>query len=289
MFNLLPTELVVKIVQQAAWKFVADDRSTVIHLAQTSKMVYQLVAPVLYHTAVITSRNIVTLYELITSPETAHLAERVGPLVSVLVFMFAEQEDEANRHDVVLGCFTNVTSFDGAPYFLDYLIYAGNSSISKLSIYYCHSFAGGISDIPEVIQRNLTRLVGIISRAEDCVDIPHMLHMLPALSHIGFDLLEVDEDGGMAVVQSFNTSAFEQILVALHEFKQLRCITIRVAGSFCHRWAEMQQVVHRLKDSRVQMQQDSRERLTWEEENQISISDALHGRTMWTEAVALQF
>jgi len=58
MLDQLPTELVAMIFKLTAEIFRFTDRKTVVHLATTSKMVYDLVSPVLHHTLIITASNV---------------------------------------------------------------------------------------------------------------------------------------------------------------------------------------------------------------------------------------
>jgi len=75
-FGLLPVELFLQIVDAAVSMFLIKDRTTVVRLCQTSKAVYNHIAPTLYHTIIITSENAEDIEEFAIDADTALLAAR---------------------------------------------------------------------------------------------------------------------------------------------------------------------------------------------------------------------
>ena len=69
----LPIELVHVILVHAARMFAGVDRSTAVAIASTSHAIYDLVAPVVYATLVVTRANLARIQALGTSPRREHV------------------------------------------------------------------------------------------------------------------------------------------------------------------------------------------------------------------------
>lgn len=80
--HYLPAEVVLEIMQHTAMRFRFTSRRSVVHLAMVSSTAYSTVAPILYHTLIVTSKNqeALRIFTLNKHQETANPA--IAPTVS---------------------------------------------------------------------------------------------------------------------------------------------------------------------------------------------------------------
>jgi len=88
MHHHLPMEIVLDIMQRAAMEFRFASRASVVRLAMVSSATYSTVAPILYHTLIVTSKNQEALRRFTLGEHTRVAAERVCSYVRLLVHDF---------------------------------------------------------------------------------------------------------------------------------------------------------------------------------------------------------
>jgi len=77
-------EVVLEIMQHTATRFRFTSRRSVVHLAMVSSAAYSTVAPILYHTLIVTSKNQEALRRFTSDSQTRVAAERVCSYVRLL-------------------------------------------------------------------------------------------------------------------------------------------------------------------------------------------------------------
>ncbi|KAH7106047.1 hypothetical protein BKA62DRAFT_349336 [Auriculariales sp. MPI-PUGE-AT-0066] len=281
MFGALPTELIIEIMQHAAWQFVADDRPTVVQIAQTSKMAYQVAAPILYRTMFITDKNIHALRDLVDSL----LAQRVCSLVRVLVAYRSFKLSPV----IPFTLFTGVESIIGhcdfrAP------SSSGIVSLREANVTFGH-FPQEVANLPPSARRTLTHVMGCGTetqgeyRSDPIGWCNKIMAVLPALTHLAFELVDVEQYFGAN--EDFDILIFERVLQTALANKRLEYVAIRIAGNFCFHRAEMELLMRRLKNPRVCIWNDTRPLNNWLAEDEQVVTDAVCGRSVWTKAQPL--
>jgi len=81
----LPVEVILEIMQHTATRFRFTSRPSVVQLAMVSSAAYSTVAPILYHTLIVTSKNQEALRMFTLNKHTRAAAERVCSYVRLLV------------------------------------------------------------------------------------------------------------------------------------------------------------------------------------------------------------
>ncbi|KAH7105967.1 hypothetical protein BKA62DRAFT_346644 [Auriculariales sp. MPI-PUGE-AT-0066] len=283
----------IRIIQCAAEQFSADDRRTVINLALSSRLYYKLVAPILYRTMVITESNIDAVRSFMEQPQSKELAKRVCSLVRTLVITFSfEYSDEEFRS------FQWLTSVQhlAAPYnTLPAVIAAakGDCKISSINLWYV-DYAKGVRGLPDQVKHRLSHISGFVTKTTRYADDPawwceSTIGQLPALTHIGFELMQVATVTGVENTSAnFDLDAFERLLRAVLTYDRLVCIAIRLAGDYYKRATDFQQLGQRFQDVRLKFWLDPRPLDTWSDDDEVAIADAWHDHTIWTESLPLE-
>lgn len=274
MFSALPTELCMEILQHAAWQFVADDRQTVVHLAQTSTMVYKVVASVLYHTMWITERNIASIQEFADEPSFHRIC---GLVRNLLVF----DDSQITLEFKFFTLLESVTTFGDT-----LRILTCDCAELRTARIWSNSFSGA-TEMANALQGNLMHLAGDVTRSSEYASDPNF--WLPAitkgftsLTHLAFEVFEPSWQD-----KTCDMVAFKMLLRAALSDRRLHCVAVRFAGIYCSRFPELQQVASQVNDPRLHIWCDIRPLLHWDDDEVTAVSDALHGRSIWTEAAPL--
>ncbi|KAH7106014.1 hypothetical protein BKA62DRAFT_826408 [Auriculariales sp. MPI-PUGE-AT-0066] len=286
MLEQLPTELFFEILQCAAWMFLANDRGTVVALAQTSKTVHDLIAPTLYHTMIITHENRRNIEQLTTSPELQASAERVCRLVRFLVIV-------TSPNSVDLKWFTGVHNFSGPSQMITSLPVTALATLKKASLWY-KTYVNAVKSLPQKVKETLTHVSGYAWGASDLGHDPdgwctQIIDTLPALTHIAFEFVDsTDQDVDEFSAENLFMGDLERVLLTALSYPRISCIAIRIAGAFLPRSTDVQQLVLRLKEPRLRVWIDERPFPLWSDADLASVHDAHHGRVVWTEAQPIQ-
>ncbi|KAH7106166.1 hypothetical protein BKA62DRAFT_352538 [Auriculariales sp. MPI-PUGE-AT-0066] len=270
---LIPTELVIEIFRHAAAQFVAEDRPTVVHVAQASKMAYKVVAPVLYRTLWITVRNFPAVQRCAALSSFQRICGRVRHLI-----MFYSD----HQREIPLDLFTSVESVTAYREVLERL-----SPVCS-SLRMAHVWTSDLDDaresLPMTLRQNITHLAGDVSYSDSYISntslwLNGITQDFTGLTHLAFEVVHLPHEA------DFVMAAFEALLrVALIDDK-LQRVVLRIAGACCAREAELEQVVYQISDARLRIWCDKRPIRNWSDDEELTIEDALHQRDIWTKAV----
>ena len=287
MLDGLPAELAIALLQEAARLFRDTDRRTVVSLAQTSKAVYKVVAPILYHTMIISTDRANGIREFTYDPTYSALAKRVCSLTRAL-HVFGAPGEYINP-----ALFTRVEIIQ-APFPLVKAIatVAGDACVLKHVDIAFTSFLEGIEDLPVAARRGITHACGYAVDTtnptifQEFIEDParwaaRIVDALPALTHFALELVYIAL-AGYDVVESFDLNAFELVLRTVLAYERIHFLAFRLSGHFRDRVADFLDVALRIKDPRVHMSFDVREKASWAQDDLDNINDACNGRSIWT-------
>ncbi|KAH7099545.1 hypothetical protein BKA62DRAFT_709272 [Auriculariales sp. MPI-PUGE-AT-0066] len=287
MLDAVPTELAIHIIRSAALQFIAIDRPTVISLAQTSTVVYKVVAPVLYRVIVVSEKNMNIVRELMFVPDFEHLAQRVGALVRELLLLFTSIDDSGDTRRVLrfMTGVESISAFSGVAVSL----LPETSSLRCLKL----GYARELDSLPQPVKFNLTHISLYVGNTTDYVQSPvgycaHVLGALPTITHVGLGLITVeDDDARWQWVNGFNIPVFELLLRAILAFNKVRHVAIRVSGGFVARYTEIENLLRQVKDTRATIWCDHRRLESWPKYAEVLVDDAWNERNVWSEARAM--
>ena len=248
-FDTLPIELALHILLQCTAILVVSDRPRATQIALVSRATFTTVAPVLYHTLVLTRKNILDSNEEAFPVETF---DRLLPHVRHLAAFGPCFNDD--RMDWLGDLLKRWQPPPCASLFLDVPWYPTNAffrakpdaHVTGIRITY-NSLNGSLSQehgpkqgyqqplAPDVCHR-LTHVVGWIPTVDDLKGWAHsIVSSLPALTHLGLQVVELRS-------QQFNRTQFHAVRSGLadliREFlnvaeassPKIECICLRFAG-----------------------------------------------------------
>ena len=304
-FGLFPDELFLQIIDAAVSMFLIKDRTTVVRLCQTSKAVYNHIAPTLYHTIIITGENAEDIEEFAIDADTALLAARIFSHTRTL-------HEIARVGNFPTDFLQNVESIHASFHLIrDIAVVADRvdanagiplsspSSCSIRRIHMRHARLRSVSQIPVRTRANFTHFCGQVSTSTAkrhhaaFVNDPEaymrgILDALPALIHLGLEISYVNILSSH-VVNNWEIGAFERALRTALSYRRLTVIAIRVSGRFIQRWDEIICVLRHVSGStrRLLVWKDDSRVTSWNEE-EFRARDAAEGRSIWTEARPVQ-
>ena len=295
MFDDLPVEIVLAILQQATNDFLAEDRMSVVHIAQTSKEVYDLVAPQLFHTLVVLSPPENTRATEPTDTNGINeAARRVCGFVRCLVV-------GTMSHKLEPSLLPNVTRIHAPLRLIKDLI--NPTALRYAQLWWTSSFLQGTQELPKPVQQSLTHICGFLpdvsssSLYTDYADDPaawvtDLIKCLPALTHLALDVLRIIDPGDYSDdegLTEFDVAHFETALRAALAWddQRLEFVSFRIAGDYVKRWPEFEELVRRIASDRLLVWCDRRPMNSWDQENACVAQDAKALRTIWNEARVL--
>jgi len=294
MLHQLPTELSVHIMQTAAHVYKFSDRQSVVNLATSCRTVYNIVAPILYHTIIVTPNNWSWLQSLATRTETQPLAERIF-LHARSIHNFVPDIELPFGHRLL----ANIESTNAC-------IKDSRFPLAKLKDVHIPDadFRRSVSDqIAPGVLRAVTHINGFLPMFKNEPSWPSffadpvgwmqsLLDNLPAVTHLG---LVHDYPFGLwrgspaDEIVEFDCKAIGMTVgAALRNKPSLQCIVIRSCGIFAEmRRNDLETILRDVNDPRVKVWFDMRPQTDWVEHRALCISDIKEGRTLWTEASSL--
>jgi len=291
MLHQLPMELYVYIMQTAAYEYRFSDRQIVVNLATSCRTVYNIVAPILYHTIIITHNNRSGLQSLATRTETQPLAERIFLHVRSVHNFGPSGELPVDPRLLANIESTNACTTD----FRFPLAKLKNVQIPDVD------FRRSVSDqkAPGVL-RAVTHINGLLPMfknepswpsffADPVVWMQSLLDNLPAVTHLGLAYNYPWRGVGAQVIPEFDCKAIGMaVRAALRNKPSLQCLVIRSCGIFAEtRRNDLETVLRDVNDPRVKVWFDMRPQENWVEHCALCISDIKEGRSLWTEASSL--
>lgn len=291
MIHQLPTELSVYIIQTAAHQYRFSDRQSVVNLAMSSRAIYDIVCPILYHTLIVTDRNAGQLGSLASNIETHPLAKRL------FLHVHSYYNFSQKGQPVDISLLVNVETVEWYLAALEPFTKLKSVHLRQLNFKDAVSrFArsGGL--------RAVTHTAGTLPIivndstwndffADPAAWMQSLLDSLPALTHLGL-LHEFPWRGYNDNSQSyllFDCGAIgTAVRTALRDYPRLRCIVIRTGKLFAAaRRTELEKVLRDLHDPRVKVWFDERPVSNHKDFFMLRALDVEEGRSLWTEAHSL--
>ena len=296
MFDILPVELKCGVAEAAARLFVSEDRPLVVELALLSRAVAHVVRPILYHSVVITERNLHHFASIGPCDEVLKLSRRMSifviheePLEKILAVLQRWKPPSGGAHlDLTYNHLK--LAFDGE-------LVAANISSIVIRFQALLSAFDGPGALPVAIAQRLTHVTGYVPTL--CTTGHHgykiaalspqvwaqtLIDRLPALTNLGL-YLAGSSDSMVDLTRDDHPDddlhIFQEILKAVHELNDRIHICIRVAGTFFVRRAVVQELIGSLVGPNLTVWYDSRPLSTWGEERARQIDDAWRRRDIF--------
>ena len=298
MLDRIPVELAIRIAQHAAFhfRFSTTHRRSAVHLAMTSHTIYDIVAPIIYHTLIINRRNDVRIRSFMFSEDgqVAAAAARMCSYVRVLHYpgligkintrLLTSLERVYGMGDVIEEIFERVDT--SQPCSLRH--------ITVISAF----FAQEVLKLPIYIRSHVTHACGFLPlfldhHFERMQKIPaewtrEILDALPKVTHLGLILVNVrPPDQVSPIVNLFDMDALRIVVqTALgHRDDRLQRVALHVAGRYIERRrSTIEEMVQQINNSRFGVWWDARELFSWDQWNGYETEDLIQGHDIWTEA-----
>lgn len=302
-FPNIPVELACAIVEHAARIFIADQRSWVVQLSFVSRFVAQSLRPILHYSVIVDSRNT----NFFIRGEVRHI---------VLSFARKLTIRPAVSHDATQAILAawkpHVGSFLSVPWnhIQRYMRDCPDArSLRGIEIRYewlARALTGRFA-APPVALAQLTHVIAYVPTYWRIGDSSETLNArdwartvadnLPALRHLGLDLLETATEWpsseGVASPEPQSEAylvTLRDVLLALLEFNPHLSITVRVAGEYLKRQSMIDEiVVASMPEGLVTFYYDPRPVNSWEDVEKIQADDAWHLRDCFTDLSKVEF
>ena len=285
MLDQLPTELVAMILKLTAEIFRFTDRITVVHLSTTSKMVYDLVSPVLHHTLIITASNITSFRNFDASEPD--LARRICAHTRVIYLIGpASTLDSFEK-------FAQVEQVEAMPAAIP-VVAMSRSPCTLRRIAVSFGYLDTLMDIPLPVDayQLITHATGHypMDNTSDSMILraawmQKLVGQCTALTHMGLALFLSNR-----MMPEFDLAVLERDLKVALQTARLRQLAVRVSGTDDETRKHVRDItglLRRIGDPRLRLWHDARHISTWNEYMQCDTDDAREGRSIWTEAVQL--
>jgi len=302
MLDRLPAELAIRIIEQAAldFRFSADHRQSLVHLASTSHAIYAIVAPILYHTLIVTRHNCSKIQSLMFDEDSHAAAARFSSYVRVLIHntgmtfkinpaLFNSLESVSTLGEFVRAIYEHVDPS------------RQSSQLRHLTISSI-AFAHDVANLPGHARAHVTHVCGFLPLIPQSYS-PHsewermhgtpaawaceILDALPELTHLGLVLVNVGKQNAVdSTPKRFKLDALLVVVQAALEYHggKLKRVGLRIAGQYLElRRGDIEEMIRQIKDPRFIVWWDERPMTIWEEWNDHGNEDVMSGRGMWTE------
>jgi len=285
MTKQLPNELVVMILKLTAEIFRFTDRKTVVHLATTSKMIYDLVAPILYRTLIITASNMASFRNFDATEPV--LARRICAHTRAMYLI-----GPGNRLNSFYK-FPQVEQVQAIPVAISFLGRT-RSPCTLRRIAVSLSTLDTLVDIglPADARQLITHTTGDypMGNSSDIMVLraawmKNLVDHFTALTHIGLVLVLWN-----SMITEFDLALLERDLKAALQATHLRQLALRVCGADdeTRRYVgDIMGLLRTIGDARLRLWHDLRQISAWKDYKQCDLDDAKEGRSIWTEAVQL--
>ena len=303
MLDKLPTELALRVLETAATELRFTHRQSVVNLALTSSPVYKIVAPILYHTIIVTAKTRTLIAAFTHDESTRAAAKRICSHARVL------HDDAGSEKSINPKLLINVVNLSAIANFARDVaeaqcqIAAAATMGPPLREITNHSveFEETIKWIPQRSRELITHATGYVpvlvsARLQgmffSSLDMPghgarwwtrSIIDALPALTH--FALVLAAENRVRVAVDAFDLEALGKALATAVTFPRLKTIVLKVCGGYVERRREeIDAILDRILDSRLSVMWEQRPLISWEEYDEWSREDVVLGRNIWTEA-----
>ena len=288
MLDTLPTELVVYIIEIVAHECRFSDRQSVVNLAMCNHTIYDIVAPILYHTLLVGQNNVDLLSAFVSNAETRPNAER---MLSHVRSFHNRCPNQTPFNPRLLINVEHVTAWSSS--LLRSWTPPKLRSVHLLDTNFLSTLRGLTPDV----LRTITHVCGQLpaSSPNSSWDTFFMdpagwtrslLERLPAVTHLGM-MHELPSTRDYArSTPRFDCAAVGTVVrTALQTCPNLQCIAIRTCGIFsATRRMDLEMVLCDVHDSRVKVWFDMRPMENWDDYRAMGFLDVKEGRNIWTEA-----
>ena len=287
MFDRLPLELIKSIIEYAVTQLLHSNRSSLVQLAQTSKGVYKILAPLLYHT-IDASSHAAAFNRFLTNPRFRSLAQRILRHTRVLHIPRSERihEYEAELLQGVEELTTGTVSVIltlGRWWNSHRKVRGGTLNLRRLTV-----VLAGFEEfrlLPASSTQWLTHVcafgpvidVGYHFASDPATWMRDILLLLPRLTHLGFNFWTRHR------VTAIDLGPFSKAVRAALTFDRLEVIAIRVTDSY-HSMTFLKMLLD-LEDNRLRLWRDMGLGRHW----MTAVCKGLRAeKTIWTEALPAQ-
>jgi len=285
---MLPTELVVYIIKIAAHEYRFSNRQSVVNLAMCNHTIYDIVAPILYHTLLVGQNNVDLLSAFASSAETRALAQRMLSHVRSIHNRSPKQDPFNPR---LLVNVEHVTASSSS-------LLSSWTPPKLRSVHLLNAnFSSTLSRLRPDVLRTITHVCGhlpVVAHSINWIEFfadpagwaRSLLERLPAVTHLGLAHDLPSKDYYKNSVALFDCTAVgTAVRAALQAYPRLQCIAIRTCGIFsATRRMDLEMVLRDVHDARFKVWFDMRPVEDWNDHNALSFLDVKEGRNIWTEA-----
>jgi len=302
MFDRLPHELALLILEHAVNLLLASDRTSLVHLAQISKTVYGIVAPQMYRSICVPNGKASRLLAFADEDSpTRSLADRVFIHARSLHMVDFDTSKAFGK------IFQRLEYIESHVEVIDVIATAceerrmidGGISTTLRSVHLCCDTCDTITRVPGLTLMGITHLCGYMVDPEfgglwhtflaDPSDwMATLMDKLPALTHLGLNLY--CSTVITSVVEAFDLSAFAKTIHTALATRDrcLSVVAVRVTGRYINRWDEILSMLQGVESGgvgtagRIRAWRDDRVQDDWDE---CIMSNAAANRTIWTESL----
>ncbi|KZV90931.1 hypothetical protein EXIGLDRAFT_108739 [Exidia glandulosa HHB12029] len=286
MFDILPVEVAYLILTTAAHDaIIRCDLPFGLKLALLSKCVRSHILPILYHTLVVTTHNILALNSL---------ASHSGVLCHVERMFVAKDIDHTDKVVVLVRLCTNLDWIESTWHVVAALQRQSDTRTRRLAFRFQSLEAVSHTLVPAIVADYVTHLEGYIfppaTRSPPLVDwVTSLLDAFPNLTHVALTIAGV-EDSESADDPTIAPRSLSSIIRGFMSRKSVERVVLHITG----RWAESTAVQqlragfsHIKDEDRVFIWVDSRRFLSWDEEEVQRVADTRIGLDVWAQGVPL--
>jgi len=295
MWNTLPMEIVLQILQCAAEAFVYSDRQSAVALAQTSSLGYDTIKPILYQRLAITKNNVAKI-EAFIGNASLHAYVR-----ALAIGEWAWQPPAE-----LVANLTGLQSLSGITdrvYQVLRLLHPSNSAnIKRIQLWDASS---PLDDIPLSVTHVCLYIEDATTEVTDSGLIP-WIEAFPSLTHLGIELVaHMDHNCGLAaphsddedesLTQSFDEERRERAQTMIDEVhlvlasgdSSIEQVAVRVGGWMADGvpWHALVTAASHNPDTRIRLWRDQRTMRDYGDDTASSIDDALAGIDIWSESL----
>jgi len=303
MLEQLPAEILALTIEEAAATFLNVDRTSLVHLAMTSRRIYALVAPLLYRKVIIKYPNVVPLSWNSNDPRTQLAAERVFRHTRELYVLDPRWHyldvSLLHRLENLEGYFGLAVAVarqigDEEPGAVDSPSPTPSRRLHiTLRRLHLTSDYLDVIEIPSQMRKSITHLAAVYpdggygtstTLMELTVDprawTIRVLDAFPNLTHLAFNLRPLYTQADHEVY--FDVDLVAQVARAALAYPRLQIVAFRVTAGFLVCWADFLTALQVIEGSRDRLRAwlDGRQ-TTWAER---LLEDACLDWSIWTEA-----
>jgi len=306
MLGILPPELITIIIRSAVAQLCWSDRISVVHLAQTSKTVYKEVAPLLYHTVVV-STPYARLNQILEKAESPDAGRRVFSQTRELHALY-----EFSELPILTDVFPSVEEITagGLSIVMKVLGYGRNhqddgwmpiAPVTTVRLHRLHllltTYKNALADIPGHVLDCLTHICAAApdhTSPRDWAGLAtdpggwmcRLLDSLPRLTHLGFTCSAATMEAE-TIVDKFDVALFGNAILAALTYDRVEIVAIRVIGAFLARWDDFISMIIAVCEGndRVRLWREDRSIGEWPA---MVCQDARLGQSIWSEALPLK-